>query len=90
MAVATKKTKVAASVEPSPPSEPLAYIDQIGATAGAIWHALNEQGPLTLAKLTLVLKDHPKEMVLHAIGWLAREGKLEVTDASRTKKFALK
>jgi hypothetical protein len=86
-----------AAVKPDPLAEPgvpaaapsTAYLDQIGETAGAVWHCLSAQGKLTLAKLQQEVKAQPN-MVLHAIGWLAREGKLEFVESGRTRYVALK
>jgi len=56
----------------------------IGETAGAIWHALAEKGPLTIARLVKEI-DAPRDVVLLALGWLAREDKIEIDDGrSRT------
>jgi predicted ArsR family transcriptional regulator len=67
---------------PSPTS-----IEQIGETAGLVWRALSENGPLSLAKLAKEV-DVPKELVLQAIGWLAREDKIHIEDG-RTKIISL-
>ena len=49
--------------------------DQIGRTAGEVWHQLAENDGLSLAAIKKSL-DAPSELVLAALGWLAREGKL--------------
>ena len=59
-------------------------LDQIGDTAGAVWHFLNENGPRTLTQLTKEV-DAPRDVLMQAIGWLAREDKLAI-DESRGKK----
>ncbi len=47
----------------------------IGETAGSVWKALAEQGPVSIEELaTRVGED--KDLVSMAIGWLARENKL--------------
>jgi len=62
---------------------------QIGDTAGAVWQALSEKGPLSYAKLLKVVPE-PRDMVMHAIGWLAREGKLVFSGTARTQTIALR
>ena len=57
-------------------------IDQIGETAGVVWHILDENGPMSLAKLAKSM-DVPRDVVMQAIGWLAREEKVEIEEASR-------
>ena len=50
-------------------------LEDIGSVAGTIWHYLEENGEATVTKLTREIgEDRPT--VLMAIGWLAREGKL--------------
>lgn len=60
----------------------------IGATAGVVWKTLAVQGPTSLTKL-IKETGAPRDAVLQALGWLAREDKIEVEDG-RTKRFSLK
>ena len=53
---------------------------QIGETAGNIWEALSSQGPLTFAALMEEI-NAPQSLFFMAIGWLARENKLEFEPA---------
>jgi hypothetical protein len=62
---------------------------QIGETAGAVWHVLNDHGPQSLAKLVERVGGN-RDVVMQGIGWLAREGKLEITETKRGKVVALK
>lgn len=64
-------------------------VQQIGETAGAVWHTLNSQGPLSLAKLVTAV-GAPRDLVMQAVGWLAREGKVEMVDTKRGRAVALK
>jgi hypothetical protein len=64
-------------------------VQQIGEAAGAVWHALHENGPLTLAKLEKQLGVN-RDLVMQAVGWLAREGKIEISESKRAKVVALK
>jgi hypothetical protein len=64
-------------------------LDQIGDTAGLIWHQLNENGPLTLTQLAKDV-DAPRDVILQAIGWLAREDKIVVEDSRGKKSIALR
>jgi predicted ArsR family transcriptional regulator len=63
--------------------------EQVGDTAGKIWHALNEHGPQTLAQLKKRVND-PGEVVSFALGWLAREDKIDISQEKKTYKIALK
>lgn len=57
-------------------------VQQIGETAGTVWHTLSEHGPLSLAKLVERVGSN-RDLVMQAIGWLAREGKIEITEGKR-------
>lgn len=60
-------------------------LDQIGDTAGLIWHHLNESGPRTLTQLAKDI-DAPRDVIMQAVGWLAREDKLSIDEEARNKK----
>jgi hypothetical protein len=57
--------------------------DEIGQMAGAIWHALNTRGELSLAQLKKVV-DAKGPLFDWAIGWLAREDKIVITPKKRS------
>ena len=65
------------------------YNTQIGEAAGAVWHVLSEKGRLTIAKLVKEV-DLPRDLVMQALGWLAREEKILIEEDSRTKTVSLK
>ncbi len=62
---------------------------QIGEVAGAVWHTLAEGGPTTLTKLAKNV-DAPRDVVMQAIGWLAREGKVEIAETGRKRSISLR
>jgi hypothetical protein len=64
-------------------------IEQIGETAGRVWQILNADGPMSLAKLA---KDAeiPRDLVMQAVGWLAREGKIWLEDRGRVRMVGLR
>ncbi len=51
--------------------------ETIGTWAGLVWNALNETDVLSLKQLKKITKLKDKE-TFAAIGWLAREGKVDV------------
>jgi len=59
-------------------------IEQIGETAGGVWKLLADRGPLSLAKLAREM-DVPRDVVMQAVGWLAREDKVRIEEESRTR-----
>jgi hypothetical protein len=56
---------------------------EIGDAAGTIWQYLDKHGETTLSSLRQRVK-LPEQVVLMAIGWLAREGKLNFVTRRRT------
>ena len=71
------------------PENASSYQDQIGETAGLVWHLLKSDGAHTLAKLSKSI-DAPPNVVMHAIGWLAREGKIDFEENGRTRLVSLR
>jgi len=65
------------------------YQDQIGETAGIVWHLLRTDGAQSLTKLTKAI-DAPPNVVMHAVGWLAREGKVDFEENGRTRVVSLR
>ena len=58
-------------------------VETIGLWAGAVWNSLNDaNGSLTVKGLKKTTKLKEKE-VFAAIGWLAREGKVNVTEIEK-------
>lgn len=58
-------------------------VETIGLWAGAVWNGLNDaNGSLTVKGLKKTTKLKEKE-VFAAIGWLAREGKVNVTEIEK-------
>jgi hypothetical protein len=64
-------------------------IQQIGETAGAVWKSLDKHGAMSLAKLVERVGGN-RDVVMQAIGWLAREDKLEMSETKRGRIIALK
>ena len=60
----------------------------IGETAGEVWRILSEQGPLSMAKLVKAVGE-PRDTVMQAIGWLARENKIQIEDEARSRVISL-
>lgn len=62
---------------------------EIGNAAGTIWRILAGKGPLPLTQLKREagLAD---QLLFMAVGWLAREGKVDVMKDGRTLRVALR
>jgi len=60
----------------------------IGETAGVVWQYLKEQGRTPLTTLQRGI-GAPSDAVLMAVGWLAREGKVELKQEKRTVNIKL-
>jgi hypothetical protein len=63
--------------------------DVIGEAAGKIWHFLNENGEASVNKIT-VETELNKNDVQRAIGWLAKEGKIDIELKGRVETLTLK
>jgi Winged helix-turn-helix domain (DUF2582) len=63
-------------------------LKMIGETAGMVWNFLRSNGESSLSALEKGVKA-PRWMVSMAVGWLAREGKIEVKDEKRTVRISL-
>ena len=68
---------------------PVSCVVQIGETAGLVWKALSEKGPLSIAKLIKMVGE-PRDLVMQAIGWLAREDKISIEDQGRSRVVSLR
>ena len=55
-------------------------VETMGLWAGAVWTALDEQGKLGVKGLKKATKLKETE-IYAALGWLAREGKVNVVDS---------
>jgi hypothetical protein len=64
-------------------------LGMIGDTAGTVWHSLNENGPMSLAKLFEEVGGN-RDVVMQAVGWLAREGKIDIVETKRGKIVSLR
>jgi len=62
---------------------------QVGETAGRIWHLLNDEGPQTFVQLKRKLNGSG-DLLSFALGWLAREDKVGITQEKKTVKIGLK
>jgi hypothetical protein len=66
----------------------MSCVELIGETAGDIWHMLEKNGPMSVTKLGKKVAA-PRDVVLQAIGWLARENKVAIEESGRTKVISL-
>ncbi|MEZ6062578.1 MAG: winged helix-turn-helix domain-containing protein [Planctomycetaceae bacterium] len=64
-------------------------IEEIGQTAGLIWHFLSEHGTTSVSRLVTGV-EAPRDLVLQGIGWLAREEKIAVERTSRSRTIRLR
>jgi hypothetical protein len=62
---------------------------QVGDTAGKIWHLLNDDGPHTIPQLKKKLNGSG-EIVSFALGWLAREDKIDIRQEKKVVTVALR
>ncbi len=63
--------------------------NQVGETAGKVWTVLNSEGPLTVAQLKKKVNG-TGELLNLAIGWLAREDKIDITPEKKNLRVQLR
>ena len=63
--------------------------DAIGNAAGALWTYLEENGASSATKIAKETKLDAKD-VQRAMGWLAKEGKLNIVAKGRTETISLR
>lgn len=63
--------------------------DRIGLIAGEVWKALTDTGGQSITSLKKSV-DAPGDLVVAAVGWLAREEKLDFAPSGRTLKISLR
>ncbi len=68
---------------------PTTCIMEIGETAGLIWTAIEKSGPISLAKL-VKKSGKPRDLVMQALGWLAREEKIDIKEERRSRIVSLR
>jgi hypothetical protein len=68
---------------------PVSQVAQIGKTAGVVWSILTENGPLSMAKLVKAVGG-PRDVVMQALGWLAREDKIWIEEEGRSRVVSLR
>ena len=70
-------------------AEPVSCMAQIGETAGMVWKVLADSGALSMAKLVKAVGE-PRDAVMLALGWLAREDKILIEDDGRSRTVSLR
>lgn len=88
--VAPKKSPASKAASKKTPAAVRLLSDaEVGGISGEVWNLLHTQGPLTPTAVKKTI-DAPGDLVMAAVGWLAREGKLDFQTAGRTVKIALR
>lgn len=63
---------------------PKPWISRVGETAGVVWRTLDSAGPMSMARLVKAT-GQPRDVVMLALGWLAREDKIDIEDDGRAR-----
>lgn len=63
--------------------------DNIGELAGEVWNHLEEEGENSLSGVSKAV-EAPRSQVNMALGWLAREGKLDFINEGRGTDISLR
>jgi len=67
----------------------VSLVASIGDVAGIVWRVLSDNGPMTVAKLVKAVGE-PRDAVMQAIGWLARENKIELAEEGHSRVVSLR
>jgi hypothetical protein len=62
---------------------------EIGETAGKVWQALSDEGPQTVVQLKKRVAGS-NEVLYFALGWLAREDKVEIVPGKNSFRVQLR
>ena len=65
------------------------FVELIGHAAGRVWHKLHDEGPTSITKLSKGFDDLPRDTVMQAVGWLAREDKIQIEETRRGRLISL-
>jgi hypothetical protein len=68
---------------------PVSCVERIGDVAGIVWRVLSQNGPLSVAKLVKAVGE-PRDTVMLAVGWLAREDKINIEEDGRNRMVSLR
>ena len=68
---------------------PTTHVASIGKTAGIAWSVLSKDGPMSVAKLVHAVGG-PRDIVMQALGWLAREDKILIEAEGRSRIVSLR
>jgi len=68
---------------------PISCVAHIGDTAGTVWKILVENEPLSMARLVKAVGE-PRDTVMQALGWLAREDKIWIEEEGRSRIVSLR
>ncbi len=66
------------------------FEEKAGELAGKIWEALNEGGTLTGKEIKKAIKTRSDKDLFLGLGWLLREGKLNITEEGKDLSVSLK
>ena len=66
----------------------ISLAEQIGVTSGQVWQLLAENGEMNLNQL-VKQADASRDSVMQAIGWLARENKINIVAQQKVRLISL-
>ncbi len=66
----------------------MTYMESLGRTPGLVWRFLRDNGKVSLSAIEKGV-DAPRPMVLMAVGWLVKEGKVWIEQEERAARIWL-
>jgi hypothetical protein len=68
---------------------PVSCVGRIGEVAGEVWRVLSEQGSMSMPQVVKAVGE-PRDIVMQAVGWLAREDKIGIDEKGRNRIVSLR
>jgi hypothetical protein len=82
-------SRVAAAANRDAATRQVLSNESIGEAAGQVWQLLDSEGPQSVPSIKKTISA-PDDVVLAAIGWLAREDKLSFSKSGRSLTISLR
>jgi hypothetical protein len=82
-------SRVAAAANRDAATRQVLSNESIGEAAGQVWQLLDSQGPQSVPSIKKAISA-PDDVILAAIGWLAREDKLSFSKSGRSLTISLR
>ena len=88
LSASSKNRQSSSATKPTAKTQPAISTEQLGHVAGEVWRFLDNENGQSLTAIKKAI-DAPNDLILAAIGWLARENKLNFSSSGRSVTISL-